>query len=243
MRRKRRQQETVLEQFWVEIGRFFWHAIRRLQMKKWTKPWSEPFYFHGNNFCYTPHIFKPKSNSENRCTAHSLHKAISSQTFNKYKKSENNWGPTTSEYTTVSYLKDKLSFRKTMETSALVAVEPRRPPMTDVGTETAFRLDQRKHFQKVNISSSQRSVDAIKPVYIFSCVDLLWSTCLASRISTQKEPLPRSEFTPASIWTYWMLIDRQMQSEIMPELHRFFRSWPPGPHLQILNQEIFWSPW
>ena len=22
------------------------------------------------------------------------------------------------------------------------------PPMTDVGTETAFRLDQRKHFQK-----------------------------------------------------------------------------------------------
>ena len=27
-----------------------------------------------------------------------------------------------------------------------------RPPMTDVGTETAFRLDQRKHFRKVNIS-------------------------------------------------------------------------------------------
>ena len=23
-----------------------------------------------------------------------------------------------------------------------------RPPMTDVGTETAFRLDQRKHFRK-----------------------------------------------------------------------------------------------
>ena len=35
-------------------------------------------------------------------------------------------------------------------TRSLVAVEPRRPPMhmTDVGTETAFRLDQRKHFQK-----------------------------------------------------------------------------------------------
>ena len=27
-----------------------------------------------------------------------------------------------------------------------------RPPMTDVGTETVFRLDQRKHFRKVNIS-------------------------------------------------------------------------------------------
>ena len=43
-----------------------------------------------------------------------------------------------------------------------------RPPMTDVGTETAFRLDQRKHFlKKVNISWGQRSVDAI-----FTCVDL-----------------------------------------------------------------------
>ena len=33
-------------------------------------------------------------------------------------------------------------------TRMLVAVEPRRPPMTDLGTETAFRLDQRKHFRK-----------------------------------------------------------------------------------------------
>ena len=33
-------------------------------------------------------------------------------------------------------------------TRLLVAAEPRRPPMTDVGTETAFRLDQRKHFRK-----------------------------------------------------------------------------------------------
>ena len=30
----------------------------------------------------------------------------------------------------------------------LVAVEPRRPPMTNVGTETAFRHDNCKHFQK-----------------------------------------------------------------------------------------------
>ena len=34
------------------------------------------------------------------------------------------------------------------QTRSLVAVEPRRPPMTDVGTETAFRPDQRKHFRK-----------------------------------------------------------------------------------------------
>ena len=35
-------------------------------------------------------------------------------------------------------------------TRSLIAVEPRRPPMhmTNVGTETAFRLDQRKHFWK-----------------------------------------------------------------------------------------------
>ena len=32
-------------------------------------------------------------------------------------------------------------------TRALVAVKPRRPPMTDVGNETAFRLDQHKHLQ------------------------------------------------------------------------------------------------
>ena len=31
-------------------------------------------------------------------------------------------------------------------------LEPRRPPMKDEGTETAFRLDQCKHFRKVNIS-------------------------------------------------------------------------------------------
>ena len=30
----------------------------------------------------------------------------------------------------------------------LVAVEPYRPPMTNVGAETAFRSDHGKHFQK-----------------------------------------------------------------------------------------------
>ena len=37
---------------------------------------------------------------------------------------------------------------------------------------------------------------------------------------SQKESFPGSEFKPASIWTCWMLIDRQMQSAFMPELHR-----------------------
>ena len=63
-------------------------------------------------------------------------------------------------------------------------------------------------------------------IYIYWWVDR--STCLASRISTQKESFPRSEFKPASIWTCWMLIGRQMQSAFMPELHRGFRRWPPA---------------
>ena len=37
----------------------------------------------------------------------------------------------------------------------------------------------------------------------------------------QKESFPGSEFKPASIWTCWMLIDRQMQSAFMLELHRW----------------------
>ena len=53
-----------------------------------------------------------------------------------------------------------------------------------------------------------------------------------------KEPFPRSEFTPSSIWTYWMLIDRQRQSQFMPELHGWI-SKLTFRHLQILHQEIF----
>ena len=66
------------------------------------------------------------------------------------------------------------------------------------------------------------------------------STCWASRISTEKESFPGSEFKPASIWTCWMLIDRQMQSAFMPELHRWI-SKLTARHLH--HQDIFWSPW
>ena len=75
-------------------------------------------------------------------------------------------------------------------------------------------------------------------IYMYKWEDR--STCLASRISTQKEPFPRSEFTPGSIWTYWMLIDRQMQSDFMSKLHRWI-SKLTARHLQILHLEIFWS--
>ena len=133
-------------------------------------------------------------------------------------------------------------------TRELVAVAPRRPPVTDIGTETSFRLDQHKHFQKSKhilrskVSwCAQTSIDLhLRRSTLYKWEDR--STCLASRISTQKEPLPRSELTPGSIWTYCMLIDRQMQSDFMPKLHRWI-SKLTARHLQILHQEIFWSPW
>ena len=107
----------------------------------------------------------------------------------------------------------------------LVAVEPRRPPLTNLGTETAFRHDHCKHFQKSKhlLGSEVSWCDQ-------SLVDLQHrSTCLASRISTQKEPFPRSEFMLA------LNLD-------MPDLHRWI-SKLTASHLQILHQEIFWSPW
>ena len=61
-------------------------------------------------------------------------------------------------------------------------------------------------------------------------------------VGYEKEPFPRSQFTPGSIWTYWMLINRQMQSDFTSELHRW-TSKLTARHLQILHQEIFWSPW
>ena len=53
-----------------------------------------------------------------------------------------------------------------------------------------------------------------------------------------KESFPGSEFKPASIWTCWMLIDRQMQSAFIPELHRWI-SKLIARHLQLVHQEIF----
>ena len=104
--------------------------------------------------------------------------------------------------------------------------------MTDVGTETAFRLDQRKHFRK--------SKHPLRSEVSWCDLHLRWSTCtivsrsinmLSVTDLSQKESFPGSEFKPASIWTCWMLIDRQMQSAFMPELHRWI-SKLTAPHLQ-----------
>ena len=73
-------------------------------------------------------------------------------------------------------------------------MEPRRPPMANVGTETAVRRDECKHFRKCehllrsDVSwCDQTSID----LHMRPC------TCLASQISTQKEPISTSESTPA----------------------------------------------
>ena len=109
-----------------------------------------------------------------------------------------------------------------------------RPPMTDVGTETAFRLDQRKHFQKskhplrsevswfdLHLRRSTCSLLVSRSINMLSVTDL-----------SQKESFPGSEFKPASIWTCWMQIDRQMQSAFLPELHRWI-SKLTARHLQL----------
>ena len=61
---------------------------------------------------------------------------------------------------------------------------------------------------------------------------------------SQKESFPGSEFKPASIWTCWMQIDRQMQSAFMPELHRWISKLtarhlqgPPGDLLITMVKE------
>ena len=117
--------------------------------------------------------------------------------------------------------------------------------MTDVGTETAFRLDQRKHFRK--------SKHPLRSEVSWCDLHLHRSTCtivsrsinmLSVTDLSQKESFPGSEFKPASIWTCWMQIDRQMQSAFMPELHRWISKLtarhlqgPPGDLLITIVKE------
>ena len=60
---------------------------------------------------------------------------------------------------------------------------------------------------------------------------------VTTRILSQKESFPGSEFKPASIWTCWMLIDRQMQSASR-NFTGGFRSWLPAT-CKVRDQEIF----
>ena len=84
---------------------------------------------------------------------------------------------------------------------------------------------------------------------IFTCVDLYLLVSRSINILSvadfaHNESFPGSEFKPASIWTCWMLIDRQMQSAFMPELRRWISKLtarhlqgPPGDLLITMVKE------
>ena len=89
------------------------------------------------------------------------------------------------------------------------------------------------------------------PASIYMTLNL-WvdrSTCLASRILSEKESFPGSEFKPASIWTCWMLIGRQICSQRscwnftggfrswLPATSRHLHASPPGDLLITMVKE------
>ena len=128
-------------------------------------------------------------------------------------------------------------------TRSLVAVEPPRPPMTDVGTETAFRLDQREHFRKSKHLLRSESVDVI-----FTCVELHDIVPVSRSINM----LSITDFVPkgiisgvsvqAGLHLDMLDADRSpnMQSAFLPELHRWI-SKLTDRHLRcmLVHQEIF----
>ena len=120
--------------------------------------------------------------------------------------------------------------------------------MTDVGTETAFRLDQRKHFRKVNISWGQRSVDAI-----FTCVDLHDIVLVSRSINMLsvtdfvRKGIISGVRVQAGLHLDMLDADRSpnMQSAFLPELHRWIsqltarhlHACPPGDLLITMVKE------
>ena len=82
------------------------------------------------------------------------------------------------------------------------------------------------------------------PASIYSTIVSRSINMLSVTDLSQKKSFPGSEFKPASIWTCWMQIDRQMQSAFMPELHRWISKLtarhlqgPPGDLLITMVKE------
>ena len=121
-------------------------------------------------------------------------------------------------------------------------------PVEGVGTETAFRLDQRKYFRKSEHLLRSRSVDAI-----FTCVDL-HDIVLVSRSINM---VSVTDFVPkgiisgvrvqAGLHLDMLDADRSpnMQSAFLPELHRWIskltarhlHACPPGDLLITMAKE------
>ena len=140
--------------------------------------------------------------------------------------------------------------------STIFEAAPRRPEvpthsrvgLTDVGTETTFSLQTRpaQAFPK-KVSRGQRLVDAIKPVKIFTCVDLhvdlLVSRSIYMLSVTDFDPKGNISEVRVHAGLYLDILDAgRSPNAVTPEMHRWI-SKVAARHLQILHQEIFWSPW
>ena len=91
----------------------------------------------------------------------------------------------------------------------LIAVEPHMPPTTNEGSETSFRHDHCKHFQKIkHLLRSEVSWWVETLVQI----ELHWSTC-------QKEPFLRSELTAALISLDMLDAGRSPNADSLPTDH------------------------
>ena len=118
-----------------------------------------------------------------------------------------------------------------------------RPPMTDVGTETAFRLHQRKHFRKSKhpLRSEVSWCDLHLRRSTCTTVSRYRSTCLASRICPKRnhfrgQSSSRPLFGHAGCWWIAKCSQRSCRN-----FTGGFRSWLPATCK--VHQEIFWSPW
>ena len=107
-----------------------------------------------------------------------------------------------------------------------VCMKPHKPPMTNAGTKTAFRhghlqaFPKRKHLLRSEVSWCEQ---------IGADLQLHRSTCFALQISTQKEPFPRSEFTPA------LHLDIQLGTVKLTDWPRLMQVW-----LTLITRQSTW---
>ena len=140
------------------------------------------------------------------------------------------------------FVRVKILFSSVLELSYatrwLVAMEPqasydRRRHRNCFPTRKSASISE-----KVNISWGIGQLMRSSPASIYMTINMLSVTDFV-----RKWIISGSEFKPASIWTCWMQIDRQICSQ--RSCRNFtggFRSWLPTTCM-LVHQEIFWSPW
>ena len=88
----------------------------------------------------------------------------------------------------------RMTYPEGMSTRGTKHVKTRRPPMTNVGTETAFRHDNLQAFPKSKHLWRSEVIKCDQTKRADLCLHR--STCSAVQVSIPKEAFPRSEFTP-----------------------------------------------